>query len=119
MVGETSHFMINPVVSEIACSISSEWLAFEDSHKRKQVRHLASDIDLYRARMALRRLLPRSTCWYSSKYNTQETSPHHHLTGFDYDLLMPGVGRPTKPLLVVIVLLFILVFVLERLGLLR
>jgi len=51
--------------------------------------------------------------------NTQETSPHHHLTGFDYDLLMPGVGRPTKPLLVVIVLLFILVFVLERLGLLR
>src|SRR5207245_11211081 len=57
---------------------SSEWLAFEDSHKRKQVRHLASDIDLYRARMALRRLLPRSTCWYSSKYprNIASSPPH-------------------------------------------
>jgi hypothetical protein len=43
-----------------------------------------------------------------------------HGMRFDYDLTMPGVGRNSrKPLLVVVVLLFILIFVLARLGLLH
>jgi hypothetical protein len=42
------------------------------------------------------------------------------LSSLGYDLSMPGFGRNTsKPLLVVIVFLFILVFVLARLRLLR
>ncbi|MGO9087401.1 MAG: hypothetical protein ACLP6G_02785 [Terriglobales bacterium] len=43
------------------------------------------------------------------------------ITAFDYDLPMPGFGRQpfSKLRMIVIVLLFVLVFVLVRLGLFR
>jgi hypothetical protein len=44
------------------------------------------------------------------------------ITPFNYDLSMPGFGRLqpfSKVRMIVIVLLFVLVFVLARLGLLR
>jgi len=56
--------------------------------------------------------------WYDGWRNIPTTL----ITAFDYDLRMPGFGRLqpfSKLRMIVIVLLFVLVFVLVRLGLLR